>query len=103
MKRQNIGCHVAAFIWGIALTHCASAGEIGPTAFSDSAVIQRFDDLGYPLQNVGPVMIGPDIYSTLYGGFRYRADWGALMGRTGGGIGTDVEGDYLEIQLGTPA
>jgi hypothetical protein len=81
----------------------ASGVQIGPSAFSSAAVVQRFDNLNLPLQNLGSLILAGDTYSTLSGVYRYQNDWGSLMGRSGGGIGTDSEGDYIDIQLGTPA
>jgi hypothetical protein len=88
----------------VSLVYSSASGmQIDPNAFSSAAVVQRFDNLNLPLQNLGSLVLNGDSYSTFSGVYRYRNDWGSLMGRTGGGIGTDVEGDYLDIQLGTPA
>jgi hypothetical protein len=89
----------------VVLGNAASAGPIGPSAFSPAARVVTYDNLGLPFVNQVPLFIAGDSYTT----FRdfhmtYDPNWGQfVLGLSGGALATDIGHETLQIDLGTDA
>jgi len=81
----------------------AEAGEVGPSAFTDAAVIENYDDLGLSLDNAAPLVVGHDTYNSDNGVVRWSAAFGPFIGRSGGALLSDTGDGFLNIELGHPA
>jgi len=79
------------------------AGQVGPGAFTGAAVIQNFDDLGLPLSNAAPLIVGNDTYTSDNGIVRWSEAFGPFIGRSGGALLSDTGAGFLNIELGHPA
>jgi hypothetical protein len=105
MKQFTLSRIKPQIIWLIATLGPSGsvwAVQVGPDAFTPQAIVEDYEGLGLPNNSPTPVVLGADSYTTDSGIFRYFGSFGALIGRTGAGVGNDTEVGYIDIALGNP-
>jgi len=79
----------------------ALAGQIGPGDFEGNETVQDFNGLGLPFDNVTPLIIGDDTYTTDDNNLRY-ANFGMPAPFSNESIGSNTDLGFIDVVLNTP-
>ena len=85
----------------LGLSASAIAGPITPASFQGGQIVVDYNNLGLAIASPTPFVIAGDTYTTDDGFLRYNNTFGALIGRTSGGVGTNTDTGYLDIAFGS--